>query len=74
MWLQVINKVKVTHEGQGHIKVKEKYLHPFQFYVAHAVSKREACIQLKLFRVVTEFSEFSESHLGKTQLGSLSFL
>ena len=24
MWLQVINKVKVTHQGEGHIKVKEK--------------------------------------------------
>ena len=33
MWLQVINKVKVTHQGEGHIKVKVKYLHPFKFYV-----------------------------------------
>ena len=24
MWLKVINKVKVTHQGQGHIKVKVK--------------------------------------------------
>ena len=24
MWLQVINKVKVTHQGEGHIKVKIK--------------------------------------------------
>ena len=24
MWLQVINKVKVTHQGEGHIKVKVK--------------------------------------------------
>ena len=24
MWLQVINKVKVTHKGEGHIKVKVK--------------------------------------------------
>ena len=37
MFLQVINKVKVTHQSEGHIKVKEKYLHPFQFYVAHSV-------------------------------------
>ena len=22
IWLQVINKVKVTHKGEGHIKVK----------------------------------------------------
>ena len=33
MGLQVINKVKVTHQGEGPIKVKEKYLHPVQFYV-----------------------------------------
>ena len=24
MWLQVINKVKFIHQGEGHIKVKEK--------------------------------------------------
>ena len=24
MWLQVINRVKVTHQGEGHIKVKVK--------------------------------------------------
>ena len=24
MWLQVINEVKVTHQGEGHIKVKVK--------------------------------------------------
>ena len=24
MWLQVINKVKVTHQGEGHIKVRVK--------------------------------------------------
>ena len=26
MWLQIINKVKVTHQGESHIKVKGKYL------------------------------------------------
>ena len=31
IWPKVINKVKVTHQGQGHIKVKVKYLLPFQF-------------------------------------------
>ena len=31
MLLQTINKVKVTHQGQGHIKVKVKNLHPFDF-------------------------------------------
>ena len=33
MWPEVINKVKVTHQGQGHIKVKVKYLLLFQLYV-----------------------------------------
>ena len=30
IWLQVINEVKVTHQGEGHTKVK--VLLPFQFY------------------------------------------
>ena len=33
MWPKVINKVNVIHEGQGHIKIKVKYLLPFQLYV-----------------------------------------
>ena len=33
MWPKVINKVKVTHQGQGHIKVKVTFLLPFQLYV-----------------------------------------
>ena len=40
IWLQIINKVKVTHQGEGHIKVKVKYLHPLRFYVAHTLCKR----------------------------------
>ena len=32
IWLQVINKVKVAHQGEGCIKVKVKYLLPFQLY------------------------------------------
>ena len=32
MWPEVINKVKVTHQGQGHVKVKVKYILPFQLY------------------------------------------
>ena len=40
MWLQVINKVKLTHQGEGHIKVKVKYLHSFKFYVARTLCKR----------------------------------
>ena len=47
MWLQVINKVKVTHQGEGHIKVKVKYLHLFKFDVAHTLCKRVVCIRLK---------------------------
>ena len=37
MWPKVINKVKVTHHGEGHIKVKVKYLHPFKFYEAYTL-------------------------------------
>ena len=33
MWPKVMSKVKVTHQGQGHIKVKVKDLHPFKLYV-----------------------------------------
>ena len=99
MWLQVINKVKVTHQGEGHIKVKVKissslptlckilliltylssvcgyrslirsrshikvkvkYLHPFKFYVAHALCKRVVCIRLKcyLFVIVVGINVF----------------
>ena len=32
IWLQVINEVKVTHQGKGHIKVKVKISSSFQFY------------------------------------------
>ena len=37
MWPKVINKVKVTR--QGHIKVKVKYLLPFQLYIKFYLSK-----------------------------------
>ena len=49
MWPKVINKVKVTHQGEGHIKVKVKYLHPFKFYIAHTLCKRVVCIRLKCY-------------------------
>ena len=49
MLLQVINKVNFTHQGEGHIKVKVKYLHPFKFYVAHTFCKRVVCIRLNAF-------------------------
>ena len=39
MLIQIINKAKVTHQGQGHIKVKVKYLPCFQFYVVHTVKQ-----------------------------------
>ena len=48
VWLELINKVKVTSQGEGHIKVKEKHLHPYQFYVAHTVSKWVFCIRIFL--------------------------
>ena len=65
MWLQVINKVKVTHQGEGHIKVKVKYLHPFKFYVAHTLCKRVVCIRLKcyLFQDVFLGVEFLKAQL-----------
>ena len=37
MWLQVINKVKVTHHGEGHIMVKVKISTSFTFYVIYFV-------------------------------------
>ena len=49
MFPKVINKVKVTHQGKGHIKVKIKYLHPFQFFIAPTLRKRAVCIQLKCY-------------------------
>ena len=49
IWLQVIKKVKGTHQGEGCIKVKVNYLHPFKFYVAHTLRKRVVCIRLNSF-------------------------
>ena len=39
-----MNKVKVTHQSEGHIEVKVEYLHLFKFYVAHTLRKRVVCI------------------------------
>ena len=58
MWLQVINKVKITHQGEGHIKVKVKYLHPFKFYVARTLCKRVICIRLKYYLLLLLFVMF----------------
>ena len=52
MWLQVINKVKVTHQGEGHINVKVKYLHPFKFYVVCILCKQVVCIRLKCYLLI----------------------
>ena len=49
VWLQVIKKVKFIHQGEGHIKFKVKYLHPFRFYVAHTFCKWVVCIRLNAF-------------------------
>ena len=35
MWLQVINMIKFTYQGEGHIKVKVKISNSFQFYVIY---------------------------------------
>ena len=58
IWLQVINKVKVIHQGEGHIKIKVKYLHPFKSYVAHTLCKWVVCIRLNasLFLLCSEKS------------------
>ena len=32
IWLQVVNKVKFTHQGESYIKVKVKICSTFQFY------------------------------------------
>ena len=44
IWLQVINKVKVTHQGEGHIKVKVKYVQYFKFYADRTLCKPVVCI------------------------------
>ena len=40
---------KFIHQGEGYIKVKVKYLHPFKFYLAHTFRTRVVCIRLKAF-------------------------
>ena len=59
VWLQVINKVKFIHQGEGHIKVKVKYLHPFRFYVVHTFCKRVVCIRLNAFLLCSDFEMYS---------------
>ena len=51
MPLKVINKLKVTHQGEGHIKVKVTYLQPFKFNIAHALCKRVVCIRTEMLLV-----------------------
>ena len=54
--LQVINKVKFTHQGEGHIKVKVKYPHPSKFYVSHTLRKWVVCIRLNAFLFNKQFT------------------
>ena len=49
VWLQIINKVKFIYQGEDHIKVKVKYLHPSKFYVAHTLCKWLVCVRLNAF-------------------------
>ena len=37
------------YQGEGHIKVKVKYLHPFKFYATRTLCKRVVCIRLKCY-------------------------
>ena len=55
VWLQVINVAKFIHQGEGYIKVKIKYLHPFNFYVAFTLCKWVVCIWLDAFLLPQKF-------------------
>ena len=72
VWLQVINKVKFIHQGEGHIKVKVKYLQSFKFYVAHTLCKWLVCIRLNAFFFGNFFAEncmkIKEIGLGRMSL------
>ena len=59
----------MTHQGEGHIKVKVKYLHPFKFYVAHTLCKRVVCIQLKCYLLGTVFMLLLVSGLNGDNTG-----
>ena len=48
MWPKVINKVKVTHQGEGHSKVKVKYLHPFKLHPEGTSIGSDNCNFLKV--------------------------
>ena len=50
----VINKVKVTHQGEGHIKVKVKYLHLFKFYAAPYKARHA---HKRLYTVLPKYSK-----------------
>ena len=64
MWLQVMIKVKFMHQGEGHIRSKTKYLHPFRFYVAHTLCKQVVCIRLKciLVKVTVLLLTYADIH------------
>ena len=50
MWLQGINKVKVTHQGQGQIKVifKERYSHAGGLHL----NQMRSCTRLMVTAVI----------------------
>ena len=56
MWLQVINEVKVTHQGEGYIKVKVKISTSLQIYVAVTLS----IYGLILFQLGEQWFSFRE--------------
>ena len=65
VWLQFINEVKFIHQGEGHIKVKVKYLQPFKFYVAHTFCKRVVCIRLNAFLLLKCLGSFNPQEMKK---------
>ena len=63
MWLQVINMVKVTHQGQGHIKVKVKNTTSFAIlYQILLISTHYSSVWLQVINKVKFI------HQGEVQL------
>ena len=54
MWLQVINKVKVTHQGEGHIKVKIEISTSFSIFMSNFTyfDKLILCVWLQIITVI----------------------
>ena len=66
--------MKVTYQGEGHIKVKVKYLHPFKFYVAHTLCKQVVCIRLKCYLLSIVIATLLRGHFPCTVKDFLNFL